>query len=105
MHAFFYAVPVVIYTIVGAAVISITLRRTADSDPATRRAEIWRAFTVILIPVLVGPILIGGITGRHLLQFVFTEVILAALVVLTGIITVRRATKPLTAQSRTERDA
>ncbi|MFI1915097.1 hypothetical protein [Nocardia sp. NPDC020380] len=105
MHAFFYAVPVVIYTIVGAAVISITLRRTADSDPATRRAEIWRAFTVILIPVLVGPILIGGITGRHLLQFVVTEVVLAALVVLAGIITVRRATRPLTTHSGAEHDA
>ncbi|QLY31889.1 hypothetical protein [Nocardia huaxiensis] len=91
MHAFFYAVPVIIYFFVGAAVVYVTLRRTAEESPATRRAEIWRAYTVLLMPVLVGPILIGGISGGNLLRFLAAEIILAAAVLLAAAITVRKA--------------
>ncbi|MBL1075142.1 hypothetical protein JK358_12140 [Nocardia sp. 2] len=91
MSAFFYAVPVIIYFLVGAGVVYVTLRRTADEPAATRRAEIWRAYGVLLVPVLVGPILIGGITGRDLPQFLLAEFVLAAAVLVAAAVTVRKA--------------
>ncbi|APB01517.1 hypothetical protein [Nocardia seriolae] len=96
MHAFLYAVPVILYLVLGAVVVYVTLRRTTDADPRTRRAEIWRAYGVLLVPVLVGPILIGGITGHHFLQFLISEFVLAALVLAAAALTVRRAVRPAT---------
>ncbi|WP_067543873.1 hypothetical protein [Nocardia crassostreae] len=92
MHAVLYALPVIIYVIVGAVVIVATLRRTTEMDAATRRAEIWRAYTVLLIPVLVGPILAGGISGGNFLPFLITEFVLAAAVLTAAAVTVRKAT-------------
>ncbi|MFC9998477.1 hypothetical protein [Nocardia sp. NPDC127526] len=92
MHAILYALPVILYLIVGAVVIYVTLRRTVDMDAATRRAEIWRAYTVLLIPVLVGPILAGGITGGNFLPFLIAEFALAAAVLIAAAVTVRKAT-------------
>ncbi|MFI6870148.1 hypothetical protein [Nocardia sp. NPDC050406] len=91
LHAVLYAIPVIIYLIVGAVVIWVTLRRTVDMPVATRRAEIWRAYSVLLIPVLVGPILFGGISGGNILALLLLEVGLAAAVLGAAALTARRA--------------
>lgn len=92
LHAVLYAIPVIIYLIVGAVVVYVTLRRTVDMSAATRRAEIWRAYSVLLIPVLVGPILFGGISGGNILALLLLEFVLAAAVLMAAALTARRAT-------------
>lgn len=92
LHAVLYALPVIIYLIVGAVVVYVTLRRTVDMPAPTRRAEIWRAYGVLLIPVLVGPILLGGISGGNFLIFMLSEFVLAAAVLAAAALTARRAT-------------